>query len=231
MVHRREWVNRVNLYILVTAIILFIGSIVASASIRAETIPLPLSKGMSGSQVSELQRNLQKIGYFKYPNITGYFGVVTKQAVADFQVDYGLQVTGIADGSSQMAIVHALVKQDMMSNTLRYIGVPYRWGGTSPTSGFDCSGFVYFMFQSHGINMNRTTSSQLFTMGVPVDRSLIQPGDLVFFSLSVFGQVSHVGFYLGDGKFISALSSKGIYIQSFNTTYWGSRYLGARRVY
>ncbi len=231
MVHSRNLFNQANLLILVTVIILFFGSILAPASIYAETATLSLSKGMSGPQVSELQRNLQKLGLFNYPTITGYFGVVTKQAVADFQLDYGFLVTGTADVSSQTAIAHAVVKQGMMANTLRYIGVPYRWGGTTPTSGFDCSGFVYYMFQSHGISMTRTSSSHLFTMGAPVDKGLLQPGDLVFFSMSVPGQVSHVGFYLGDSKFISALSSKGIYIQSLNTMYWGSRYLGARRVY
>ncbi|HEY0829409.1 MAG TPA: NlpC/P60 family protein [Bacilli bacterium] len=231
MVHNRNWGSQENLFILVTVIILFIGIILVPARIHAESTFFSLSKGMSGPQVSELQRNLQELGFFKYPSITGYFGVVTKQAVEDFQLAYGLRATGMVDESSQTAIAHAVVKQDMMSNALRYIGVPYRWGGTTPVSGFDCSGFVYFMFQSHGISMSRTTSSQLFTMGVPVERSLLQPGDLVFFSMSISGQVSHVGFYLGDGKFISALSSKGIYIQSLNTVYWGSRYLGAKRVY
>ncbi len=114
-------------------------------------------------------------------------------------------------------------------NTARsYIGTPYSYGGTTP-SGFDCSGYTQYVFKQVGISIPRTTDQQ-FAMGAPVAKSDLQIGDLVFFNTSGSG-VSHDGIYIGSGKFIHSSSSKGVMISALNDpAYWGSRYIGARRV-
>jgi peptidoglycan endopeptidase LytE len=105
-----------------------------------------------------------------------------------------------------------------------FIGVPYVWGGTTPR-GFDCSGFVRYVFQEKGIELPRTSVQMHSQVGMPVTN--LQVGDLVFFSK---GSVNHVGIYLGNDQFISATSSRGVTISSLSSGYWGARYVGAKRV-
>lgn len=118
--------------------------------------------------------------------------------------------------------------QQIINTAKQYQGVPYVWGGTSP-SGFDCSGLVYYVFRQHGIYLNRTAASQ-YQHGVFVSKSDLQPGDLVFFQNTYKAGISHVGIYVGDGKFIHASSSQGVTISALSNSYWASHYYGARRV-
>ena len=110
----------------------------------------------------------------------------------------------------------------------KYIGVPYVWGGSSP-SGFDCSGLVQYAFKAHGINLPRT-SKQQWTVGTVISKSELKPGDLVFFANTYTSGISHVGIYVGDNQFIHASSSKGVMISSLSNTYWAAHYHGCRRV-
>ncbi|MFC5652355.1 C40 family peptidase [Paenibacillus solisilvae] len=197
--------------------------------IHASTVILNV--GASGQQVSMLQADLQQLGYYTYPTITGYYGSITQTAVARFQADYLLRADGIAGPFTLDAIHHSLVKQQLVRETYSYTGTPYVWGGSSPSTGFDCSGFVYFMFTTFGIPQARTTSANLYTQGIAINKSLLRPGDLVFFKSINTGMINHVGFYIGNGSFISAISSKGIYVQPLDNSYWGPRYAGARRLY
>lgn len=108
------------------------------------------------------------------------------------------------------------------------IGVRYRYGGTS-RSGFDCSGFVQFVFAKHGVKLPRTSLSQS-GVGTKVAKSDLIVGDLVFF-ITRGSRVSHVGIYIGDGKFIHASSGGGrVRIDALSTAYYAKRYAGARRV-
>ncbi|MDA8334725.1 MAG: LysM peptidoglycan-binding domain-containing protein [Peptococcaceae bacterium] len=105
-------------------------------------------------------------------------------------------------------------------------GVPYRWGGTTP-AGFDCSGFVQYVFREAGINLPRDTWEQ-YTVGVPVAKDQLRRGDLVFFNTE--GPITHDGIYIGNGEFISATSSDGVAVRNINDGYWGPRYAGGRRL-
>jgi cell wall-associated NlpC family hydrolase len=115
--------------------------------------------------------------------------------------------------------------QEIVVEAKKYIGTPYLWGGNTP-SGFDCSGFVKYVFAKFGDSLPRTTESQ-WSATTPVNSPSI--GDLVFFQTYKPGP-SHVGIYLGNNKFISAASS-GVTISDMTSSYWGTRYLGARKAF
>ena len=107
-------------------------------------------------------------------------------------------------------------------------GAPYRMGGVDP-NGFDCSGFVRYVYQQHGVPMPREVREQ-FRVGTTVDRGRLEPGDLVFFSTVAPG-ASHVGIVIGGDQFIHAPSERGVVrVENLGAQYWASRYVGAKRV-
>jgi len=109
----------------------------------------------------------------------------------------------------------------------RYLKTPYKFGGETP-KGFDCSGFVMFVYDKHGKKLPRSADIQ-FREGKKVARKSLKPGDLVFFNTYASG-VSHVGIYSGAGKFIHVSSSRGVMVSRLDEPYWKPRYLGARRI-
>jgi hypothetical protein len=107
-------------------------------------------------------------------------------------------------------------------------GSPYRNGGVDP-SGFDCSGFVWYVLAQHGIQVARTVSEQ-FREGFDVAADALEPGDLLFFSTDAPG-ASHVGMAIGGDQFVHAPSSRGIVrVERLSAAYWSSRYVGAKRM-
>jgi cell wall-associated NlpC family hydrolase len=113
---------------------------------------------------------------------------------------------------------------------LAHLGAPYRAGGLSPQSGFDCSGLVAYAYrEGAGLVLPRNTFD-LSRLGEAVERSALRPGDLVFYNTQR-REYSHVGIYLGEDRFIHAPSSRGeVRVESLRADYWVRRYNGARRV-
>nr|WP_255453866.1 C40 family peptidase [Snodgrassella sp. ESL0253] len=119
---------------------------------------------------------------------------------------------------------------DLIMNAMGLLGVAYHFGGNSPTSGLDCSGFMQYIFRrSMGVTLPRS-SRQMATVGEAVGRAGLQPGDLVFFSPGG-GGISHVGMYIGNGRMIHApRTGKNIEITSIEQGYWSRAFVTARRV-
>ena len=132
----------------------------------------------------------------------------------------------IGTASSASAVPVSVSGSQILAEAQKYLGCPYRAGGASP-SGFDCSGFVYYVLKQVGLSPYRTPSEQ-YKMGTKVEKSALQVGDLVFFGS---GGITHAGIYAGGGQFIHAPNSRATVSYSDLTTgYWAQSYYGACRV-
>lgn len=112
----------------------------------------------------------------------------------------------------------------------QFLGVPYVWGGTSP-SGFDCSGLMQYVYRQLGYNINRVAEDQMRN-GIPVSREQLQPGDLVgFYSSPGSGYISHIGMYVGNGEMIHAPHTGDVVkFTSIDGSYYSARFAGGRRI-
>ncbi|MFA4886425.1 MAG: peptidoglycan-binding protein [Desulfotomaculaceae bacterium] len=198
----------------------------------------PYKQGMSGNNVLKIQSRLRDLGYYQGP-LDGSYGPGTRSAVAVFQSDNYLEVDGIT-GSATLAAMQSPKPRGTISNrgqdvdrkapalvafAEQFVGVPYVWAGRSP-SGFDCSGFTYYVFNHFDISVPRMADEQYYS-GARV--SELQLGDLVFFSTYEAGP-SHVGIYIGENQFIHSSSGTGdVTITSLSSSYYSERYLGASR--
>ncbi len=120
--------------------------------------------------------------------------------------------------------------QEVLVNALSLTGIQYKFGGKSPETGFDCSGFVRYVF-SQATNLTLPpTARAISQIGKTIKKDELQPGDLVFFN-TLKSAFSHVGIYMGDNKFIHAPSAgKAVRVESMKTGYWAIRYSGAQRL-
>lgn len=222
-----------NRIILVLLLITFLLSLSTPAQASLGNVLLKI--GSTGADVVELQTKLNEVG-FNAGKVDGIFGSATKQGVMTFQQAHSLVVDGIVGSMTSKSLNEVyLVKQrqkkvdSVIATAKQYLGVKYQWGGTTPEKGFDCSGYVSYVFGQNGITLPRVSRDQ-FTVGTNVAFEDLQPGDLVFFSFSNNGVVSHDGIYLGNGQFINASTSKGVTVYIIGP-YWKSCYVGARRVF
>ncbi len=174
----------------------------------------------------------QKLGL----SADGAYGPQTRSAVKAFQARNGLEADGIVgpatmaklgiSGSTEQVPSSSGGGGSAVSAARSAIGTPYAYGG-STTAGFDCSGLVVYAFKQAGVSLPRTSFAQ-FGAGSAVDRSSIQAGDLVFFNANGPG-ASHVGIATSNSTVISA-TTRGVREHAISDSYWGSHYVGARRV-
>ena len=213
-----------------------------------------LRLGDEGPHVVDVQQALQMAGYEL--EVDGKFGPATEKALKAFQADNGLEVDGLAGKQVYNLLLGQEVPADipergaamgrdigmtvsrgdyagdfghrLAQTAIQYLGVPYVYGGSTPTGGFDCSGFVQYVYRQMGIDLPRTADVQ-YLVGTPVEKDQLRTGDLVFFA-GDYVNVSHVGIYLSDGNFIHASTTYGIAYDSLYRDYRVDHYVGATRV-
>ncbi|MGH8355425.1 MAG: C40 family peptidase, partial [Pseudomonas sp.] len=139
--------------------------------------------------------------------------------LADLTDDQPYQLPSLADG--------------ILDRGFELVGTPYRFGGRTVKSGFDCSGFVGYLFKEEaGIQLPRSTREMINLKAPLVARNELEPGDIVFFNNRGRGRVSHAGIYIGDDQFIHSSSSRsgGVRVDSLHDRYWGASFMEAKRV-
>ena len=126
-----------------------------------------------------------------------------------------------------------VLADSILDRGMELVGTRYRAGGTSTKTGFDCSGFVGYLFREEaGIKLPRSTREMINLDAPLVARSELEPGDIVFFNNRGRGRVSHAGIYIGDDQFIHSSSSRsgGVRVDSMDDRYWSTSYMEAKRV-
>jgi peptidoglycan hydrolase-like protein with peptidoglycan-binding domain len=190
-----------------------------------------LTIGSRGQEVERVQAKLKQLGYFTYPTITGYYGTITADAVRRFQQDAKLPMTGVVDGDTYERLIGQApaVRFDpieLVADAAELLGTPYVWGGETPEVGFDCSGFILYVFKKQGLALPRTVAL-MWSAGTSV--SAPEVGDIVFFATTSSGP-SHAGIYIGNGQFVHSGASTGVTTSRLDQPYWKQRYLGAKRL-
>ena len=132
-------------------------------------------------------------------------------------------------GNSGSVSTGSATGAQIVNEAKKYLGIRYVYGGASP-SGFDCSGFVYYVLKQFGFSPYRTPADQ-YRMGTSVSKANLQPGDIVFFANTGGSGITHVGIYVGNGQFIHSPNSRStVSYADLTSGYWANHYYGARRV-
>ena len=141
-----------------------------------------------------------------------------------------LKERGLGSNLQSMGQSVATNTSTVINTAMGMIGIPYRFGGTSAETGFDCSGFVRAIYQDTIGHLLPRKADDQAKATQKIDKKELKPGDLVFFN-TMRRTFSHVGIYVGDGQFIHSPSKgKSVRVENMNTSYWAKRFNGARRV-
>lgn len=165
-------------------------------------------------------------GWYKIKTAGGAVGYVS----SDFMVTCKDSAGSRGDGTTAVAVSsNSSLGSQIVDYAKQFLGVPYVYGGNGPKS-FDCSGFTSYVYRHFGYTLNRTASTQL-SNGTSVSKSELQPGDLVFFRYNTSYPASHVGIYIGEGKFIHASTNKyKVQIDQLLTGHYANVYIAGRRI-
>lgn len=143
------------------------------------------------------------------------------------------QAGGDAGSAASLENRMAMSVADRVMHAIDLLGTPYRKRGTTPESGFDCSGFIGYVFRAaNAIELPRSAREMYANLRDAVSsREALEPGDLLFFNIGRGNKIDHVGLYLGENRFVHAPASGGsVRIDALDLSYWQQRYAGARRV-
>jgi cell wall-associated NlpC family hydrolase len=160
----------------------------------------------------------------------------SQPSLTDRALDFALDVNRLISPAAALTdAIDAVPAEDgkarsVLQKALTVLGTPYRWGGTDPDKGFDCSGLVGYVFRNAlGVELPRVSRDMAKTGQLITERAKLVAGDLVFFGRK--GRVDHVGIYVGDGQFVHAPSrGKDVTVSSLDKGYWSGRFMQARRV-
>ncbi|MBB1519315.1 C40 family peptidase [Aquipseudomonas guryensis] len=157
---------------------------------------------------------------------------IEQVAVEPEPVEYISDEQMMADITDDKPYALPQLADSILSQGLSLVGTKYRFGGTSVKTGFDCSGFIGFLFREEaGMQLPRSTREMINLDAPLVAREELEPGDIIFFNNRGRGRVSHAGIYLGDDQFIHSSSSRsgGVRIDSLDDSYWNRSYMEAKR--
>lgn len=182
------------------------------------------SKYLSDKKTEKSSRSENEIRTAEQENNTAE--TTTKQQEASEEKETTPVQTNSAVSNSKSSGTGA----EVVAYAKQYLGYKYVSGGTSPSTGFDCSGFTYYVFKHFGVTLNRASTAQI-NNGVEVSKSNLQEGDLIIFRDSANSGIGHVGIYIGGNTFIHAANAKkGVITTSLSDSYYSARYVTARRV-
>ena len=142
----------------------------------------------------------------------------------------GITLYSADDAPEEVSTGWKAKTQEVIINALSLTGIKYKYGGNSPETGFDCSGFVRYVFRNAANLTLPPTARAISQIGKAVKKDELQPGDLVFFN-TLQSAFSHVGIYIGDNKFIHApRTGANVRVENMQQSYWSSRFNGAQRL-
>jgi len=171
---------------------------------------------------------LYKVRFGDYATKDAALATADRLKKADIVLTYYIVDPGDYALARERVYGREYFREEIVETAESFIGLPYRWGGSSADTGFDCSGLTMAVYHLNGLNLPRSSWAQ-YKAGDPVQRSALDKGDLVFFATSGGKRVSHVGVYAGDKSFIHAPGKgKRIRMDSLSNRYYAVRYVGAR---
>ncbi|MGE8187813.1 C40 family peptidase [Pseudomonas sp. NPDC086278] len=167
----------------------------------------------------------------RLPNVNGYTPKSHVSAPTSKNKQTAKHSTQLSKANSKLVPPMASkTSSNVLSRAVNVLGTPYRWGGSSPSKGFDCSGLVKYAFNDATFDLPRTSNEMASGHGEKVERGDLKPGDLIFFNIKS-RRVNHVAIYLGNDRFIHApRRGKSVTIDTLKKPYWESHYVVAKRV-
>jgi len=206
-----------------------------------ESLIQSIQYGENSDEVKEVQEVLHYFGYYK-GEIDGIYGSLTEDAISQVkhenlisineepEITVNENITNNNEQEETITVKETVqldvgkVNGSIIQSAKSFMGTPYVWGGSSPSSGFDCSGFIQYLYGQENKVIPRTVS-EIWNFASPTSSPSV--GDLVFFETYTAGP-SHLGIYLGNNEFIHAGVSNGVSIGNLTDNYWKTRYLGSK---